>query len=221
MSKTAEDLERVEGKIAAYLAKNPEFFERHPELLENLKIDHKIYGSVSLVERQILSLRNRSHDLQERLTEMLDNAQVNSDLLSKCSELAVTLIRAKTHQQVVDRLLQQLDHHFDIDDCQLWLCDNNEELDSVNYSDSDTLYKLTDLQFMHKDPVCGRMTESIAQLFKSDKELHSYAIIPLGGGAADGVIALGSTNVELFTADMGTLFLRFIGDVCEACLVTS
>ena len=30
MAKAAEDLERVEGKIANYLEKNPEFFERHP-----------------------------------------------------------------------------------------------------------------------------------------------------------------------------------------------
>ncbi|AOE48841.1 DUF484 family protein [Kangiella sediminilitoris] len=218
MSKKAEELERMEGKIASYLAKNPEFFERHPELLENLKIDHKIYGSVSLVERQILNLRNRSHDLQERLTDMLDNAQVNSDLLMKCSQLAVGVIRAESRQQVADTVLEELRRHFDIDDCQLWLCDNDEDLQRVNYSDSDTLYKLTDQQFIHKDPVCGRITESISQLFKSDKKLQSYALIPLGDGAEDGLIALGSSNVELFTADMGTLFLRFIGDICEACL---
>jgi uncharacterized protein YigA (DUF484 family) len=63
------------------------------------------------------------------------------------------------------------------------------------------------------------MTESISQLFKTDKSLESYALIPLGEGAEVGVIALGSHDVELFTADMGTLFLRFIGDICHACLI--
>ena len=43
-------------------------------------------------------------------------------------------------------------------------------------------------------------------------------MIPLGENASIGVIALGSKDVDLFTADMGTLFLRLIGDVTEACL---
>lgn len=219
MGKAAEDLLRVEGKIANYLEKNPEFFERHPQLLENLKINHKVYGSVSLVERQILNLRQRSETLQGRLNEMMDNAQVNSELLVKCSELAVNLIHAPTKQEVVDTLLKQIHDYFDIDDCQVWLCHNDDNLEHVNVSDIDTLRKLTDQQFIQDDPVCGRVTESISQLFNSEQNLESYALIPLGEGAEVGLIALGSHDVELFTADMGTLFLRFIGDVAEACLI--
>lgn len=219
MSKTTQDVERVEGKIATYLSKNPEFFERHPHLLENLKINHKVYGSVSLIERQILNLRYRSDNLQQRLTEMLDNAQVNSELLIKCSDLAVNLIQADNKQQVVDALLEHLSQYFNIDDCQLWLCEQTENLERVNYSDLYTLCKLTDQQFVQNDPVCGRVTDSITQLFKTEERLESYALIPLGDGAEVGIITLGSKDVELFTADMGTLFLRFIGDVCEACLL--
>lgn len=217
VSEPAEDLTRVELKIAAYLEKNPEFFERHPNLLEDLKINHKVYGSVSLVERQILNLRDRSASLQERLTEMLGNAQINSDLLTKCSDLAVNLIQAQSKQAVVNGLLEQLNQHFDIDDCQLWLCENTNSLEHVNYLDIDTIQKLTDQHFIQNDPVCGRVTESISQLFQTEEELKSYALIPLGDGAEIGLITLGSKNVELFTADMGTLFLRFIGDVCQAC----
>nr|ACZ16582.1 unknown [uncultured bacterium] len=218
MAKAAEDLERVEGKIANYLEKNPEFFERHPQLLENLKINHKVYGSVSLVERQILNLRQRTESLQIRLNEMIDNAHVNSELLVKCSELAVNLIQVSTKQEVVDTLSKKIHDYFNIDDCQLWLCQNNDNLENVKVSDIDTLRKLTDQQFIQDDPVCGRVTESIGQLFDSETTLESYALIPLGEGAEVGIIALGSQNVELFTADMGTLFLRFIGDVAEACL---
>jgi len=153
MAKAAEDLERVEGKIANYLEKNPEFFERHPQLLENLKINHKVYGSVSLVERQILNLRQRTENLQGRLNEMIDNAHVNSELLVKCSELAVNLIRVSTKQQVVDTLSKQIHDYFDIDDCQLWLCQNNDNLENVKVSDIDTLRKFTDQQFIQDDPV--------------------------------------------------------------------
>jgi hypothetical protein len=219
MSKAAEDLVRVEGKIAAYLEKNPEFFERHPQLLEELKINHKVYGSVSLVERQILNLRQRTENLQTRLNEMIRNAQDNSELLVKCSDLAVKLVEADSKQQMINSMNESLRRSFDIDDCQLWLCDNDMDLDNVGVCDVDTLRKLADHQFIQDDPICGRMTESISQLFKTDKSLESYALIPLGEGAEVGVIALGSHDVELFTADMGTLFLRFIGDICHACLI--
>ena len=218
MSKAAEDLMRVEGKIAAYLEKNPEFFERHPQLLEELKINHKVYGSVSLVERQILNLRQRTESLQTRLNEMIRNAQDNSELLVKCSDLVVKLVEAESKQQMVNSMNESLRRSFDIDDCQLWLCDSDLELENVSLSDVDTLRKLTDHQFIQDDPICGRMTEGISQLFKAEKSLESYALIPLGIGAETGLIALASHDAELFTADMGTLFLRFIGDVCHACL---
>ncbi|GAA0207367.1 DUF484 family protein [Kangiella japonica] len=219
MSRAAEDLVRVEGKIASYLEKNPEFFERHPQLLEELKINHKVYGSVSLVERQILNLRDRTATLQQRLNEMIVNAQDNSELLVKCSELAVKMVELETKQQIVDYLKEQLVKHFDISDCQIWLCNDKDGLEGVNISDVDTLRKLTDIQFIQNDPICGRVTESISQLFKVEENLQSYALIPLGDGAEVGIIALGSEDVGLFTADMGTLFLRFIGDIFHACLV--
>ena len=219
MSRAAEDLVRVEGKIASYLEKNPEFFERHPQLLEELKINHKVYGSVSLVERQLLSLRDRTESLQKRLNEMVVNAQDNSELLVKCSELAVRMVALEEKQQIVNYLKEQLAKHFEINDCQVWLCKNDWDLEGVNVSDVDTLRKLTDIQFIQDDPICGRMTESISQLFKVEDNLQSYALIPLGGGAEVGLIALGSEDVGLFTADMGTLFLRFIGDIFHACLV--
>ncbi|MBV34997.1 MAG: hypothetical protein CMP47_06000 [Rickettsiales bacterium] len=219
MSRAAEDLVRVEGKIASYLEKNPEFFERHPQLLEELKINHKVYGSVSLVERQILNLRDRTETLQQRLNEMVINAQDNSELLVKCSEIAVRMVELETKQQIVDYLKEQLIKYFDISDCQVWLCNNPENLEGVNVSDVDTLRKLTDIQFIQNDPICGRVTESISQLFKVEDNLQSYALIPLGDGAEVGLIALGSEDVGLFTADMGTLFLRFIGDIFHACLV--
>ena len=219
MSKAAEDLVRVEAKIASYLEKNPEFFERHPQLLEELKINHKVYGSVSLVERQILNLRQRTETLQGRLNEMVRNAQDNSELLMKCSDLAVKMIEVDTKQEVIDVMHEQLTDYFDIDDCQFWLCDNVSAIQNVGLMDLDTIRKLTDHQFIQDDPICGRVTESISQLFKTDESLESYAIIPLGEGAENGVIALGSTDVNVFTADMGTLFLRFIGDICHACLI--
>ncbi|NVK22013.1 MAG: DUF484 family protein [Kangiellaceae bacterium] len=217
---TVQNNQSVEQKIAQYLKQHPDFFNRHPELLDEMKLTHEVYGSVSLVERQILKLRQRSDEMQKKLNLLVANAGNNSELLNKCTDLCVSLIGAQSQQQMVDTLLAKLTYHFAVDNCQLWLCDDNGTLSHVNYTDLDTIRQLTDQRFINHDPVCGRVTESIAQLFGGDNELQSYAMIPLGEGAENGVIVLGSKQVDLFTADMGTLFLSLIGDVTEARLAS-
>lgn len=215
---SAEDRLKKEQEVAAYLEQHPEFFENHQEILEKLRLQHKVYGSVSLVERQILGLRNKAEKLQTQLNSLIDNAHNNGELLNKCAELFVAMIAAHSTQEMVDRLLEHLRDNFELDNVQLWLCDDAGTLHHVNYSDIEIIRQLTDQHFIQNDPVCGRVTESISQLFGGDHELESYSMIPLGENASIGVIALGSKDVDLFTADMGTLFLRLIGDVTEACL---
>ena len=48
-----------EGLIAAYLQSNPEFFERHADLLGTIRLPHGAGGAVSLVERQVSLLRQK------------------------------------------------------------------------------------------------------------------------------------------------------------------
>lgn len=213
-----EDNQIIEHKIVEYLQQVPDFFDRHPKLLDSLKLNHKVYGSVSLVERQILNLREKNVQLQSQLNDLLDNAETNSKLLQKCADLFVVLINARSEQEFVDSLLQRLHHNFELDNCQLWLCNDSGTLSHVNYTDHQTLQQLTDQSFIKDEPVCGRVTESISQLLGGDESLNSYAMIPLDTGAKMGLLILGSKDVELFTADMGTLFLRLIGDATEACL---
>lgn len=215
---SAEDRLKREQEIAVYLEQHPEFFENHQDLLDKLRLQHKVYGSVSLVERQILGLRSKAEKLQTQLNTLIDNAHSNGDLLSKCAELFVAMISAHSMQEMIDRLLEHLRDNFELDNVQLWLFDDAGTLHHVNYSDIEMVRQLTDQHFIQNDPVCGRVTESISQLFGGDHELESYSIIPLGENSRVGVIALGSKDVDLFTADMGTLFLRLIGDVTEACL---
>lgn len=218
MTKPLENNEIIEQKVVQYLLETPHFFERHQDLLEKLQLEHQVYGSVSLVERQILRLREKSEKLQQQLNELVTNAKDNNELLIKTSRLCVKLIEAQSEQQLVDILLQELRQNFSVDNSQLWLCNDSGTLSHVNYGDIETIQQLTGQHFIKEDPICGRVTESIAQLFGGDQELQSYAMIPLGESADLGAIVLGSKKVEFFTADMGTLFLRLIGDVAQASL---
>ncbi len=208
----------IEEKIVEYLQQNPDFFHDQDELLHSMRLNHNVYGSVSLVEKQILSLREREQKLKLQLETLVKTASQNSDLLLKATSLTVALIEARSEQELVDNLLAQLDDKFDIDACRVWLFDPSGTLNHVNYGDLYTIQQLTEQKFITEEPVCGRVTDSTVQLFDGDRNIQSYALIPLGEGAELGVLVLGSKDANLFTADMGTLFLRLIGDVTQSCL---
>lgn len=208
----------IEQKILEYIQENPNFFEKYPDALDSVKIEHNVHGSVSLVERQILNLREREAKHKKQIAQMLETAGSNSNLLMKSTDLTVALINAHSEQELFDRLQLHFKKHFAFDDCKVWLFEPKGGLSGVKYSDLKMIQQLTDQLFISNEPVCGRVTDSIAQVFDGNKELESYAIIPIGESAQKAVIAIGSKDANLFTADLGTLFLRMIGDVVEACL---
>ena len=57
--------------VSNYLRENPDFFNQHPEALSELKISHVGEGAVSLVERQVATLRDRNAELRRRLDTLM------------------------------------------------------------------------------------------------------------------------------------------------------
>ena len=102
-----------EDVIAEYLQRNPDFFERHAALLTRLKIPHSRGAStVSLVERQVLVLREKNEKVESRLHELIGVARDNDALANRIHRLSCRLIRARTAGAVVDALESSLREDF-------------------------------------------------------------------------------------------------------------
>ena len=69
-----------EDAIHDYLADNPDFFERHADLLGTIRLPHGAGGAVSLVERQVSLLRQKDLKHERKLKELLDVARANDAL---------------------------------------------------------------------------------------------------------------------------------------------
>ena len=76
-------------QVATYLKNNPDFFNQQDELLLQLRIPHTRGSSISLVERQISVLRERSDDMRSRLTALMDVARDNDRLFDKVRRLVL------------------------------------------------------------------------------------------------------------------------------------
>ena len=62
----------TDAKVADYLQTHPDFFERNAALLAKLRLPHlrDATATVSLVERQVEVLRERSQTLERKLKEL-------------------------------------------------------------------------------------------------------------------------------------------------------
>ena len=67
-------------------------------------------------------------------------------------------------------------------------------------------------------PQCGPAQGSsfVSWSREAADHIRSLALVPLGQTSVFGLLALGSEDPKRFYADMGTLYLRRIGELCAA-----
>ena len=104
MSDTKEADEVLEQEIAEYLATQPDFFLRHPELLEALQIPHETGTAVSLIEHQVKALQKQSAQYRTQLAELIEVARENERLNQRLHQLTLNLLLEPTGT----RLLQAI-----------------------------------------------------------------------------------------------------------------
>ena len=92
--------------VAQYLQDNPQFFDTYAEILAGIRIPHPYGGrTVSLSERQMLTLREKNKELDKKLQEMLEFASENEALQNKVHQFTLALFN------VQDLLSLQDDSH--------------------------------------------------------------------------------------------------------------
>ena len=86
--------------VSDYLRNNPDFFNQHPEVLSELKITHVGDGAVSLVERQVATLRERNAELRRRLDALMSVAEQNEALLEATQEVIASIAERGSHEDL-------------------------------------------------------------------------------------------------------------------------
>lgn len=213
----------TEESIAGYLQSNPDFFERHALLLAKLKLPHvRGAATVSLVERQVLVLRDKNEKLEARLRELIEVARGNDALATKIHRLACRLIRARTAAAVIDAVEASLREDFGASDWLILLMSNkgpafaqinSRHLRMIDPAASEL--KMFETLFESARPRCGQIRDSQRDfLFGPETvEIGSAALVPLGPQPAFGLLAISSPDTERFHPTMSTEFLARIGDL--------
>ena len=207
---TAED-------IARFLASNPEFFHEHAEVFSELRVPHPHETrAISLGERQILTLRAKTKDLEWRLSGLINNASGNEKISRTLTTWGCQMLAEPNAERLPQLIVDHLASLFELPNTSLKVwglsqCGNTQFTDGMTaeikqYADTlDT-------------PYCGPVTDQpvIAWL---NEPAQSLAVVPLKDNeGVFGLLVLAANDQERFQPDMGTAFLEILSSLASAAL---
>lgn len=202
--------------IARYLAGHPEFFDQHPHLLTDLRVSHPFDGrAVSIIERQILNLREKHKLLESKLAELIAFGEENDAISEKMHQLARLLMAVNEVPALLSVLKCQLQVAFGVSHTSLRLWQGvADSPESAPVSEEIRHWAAATSQ-----PHCGALPfAEMLDWFGGADELRSFALLPLQADRSLGVLVLASEDAQRFYPDMGTLYLQRLGELFSAAL---
>jgi uncharacterized protein YigA (DUF484 family) len=203
--------------VARYLRTHPQFFQQHPELLEAISVPHPYGGrAIPLAERQTVALRQKNKALEGKLGELLQFGEENDAISEKVHRLSVALAGAKDFPALAASLYFHLREDFAVPHVALRVWGKSVP------ADFDEAQPVDEAQRQHAGtmgaPQCGPAAGNpfVPWFREAGEHLRSMALVPLGQTSVFGLLALGSEDAKRFYPDMGTLYLRRIGELCAA-----
>lgn len=225
--KSQPDEER-EQSVVEYLRSNKEFFVRHLDLLSELTIPHPSGSATSLVERQLALLREQNRELKQQLCDLIENATVNDNLSKKVHQFALAVLTPATPQGTIEALFSSLRTDFQVDVIALRLFFDDRPLPPpfpdypgvALVSRNAPELKAFASVLKSPRPICGRLTVEQGEYLFGDAvdRAVSCVLIPLGEDERRGMLAMGSQKPDRFRADLGTMFLDYLGAIVERAL---
>jgi uncharacterized protein YigA (DUF484 family) len=212
-----------EQQIARWLKSNPEFLQRHPELLSQMKMPDLHAGrAISLHERQLEVMREKHRQLEHRLADLMRVAQENDLIGEKMQRFTRQLLLHEERSSLDRRLIALLEEIFQVPQVGLrvWplgaarlepgleLPLSGDELDRVDQM---------------QQPLCGSPSQKPGVIWLADRgqNARSVALLALRRGVepqAFGLLVLGSADPDRFHAQMGTAFLQRLAELVSAAL---
>ena len=198
--------------VELFLLDNLDFFETRESLVSELKFKHSQSSASSILERQVIKLREEHKNIIELLRTFIDTASINEDLFKKSKDLTLKILESDTEEDIKKTVEQSFKKDFEVDKCMLEFYDNNA-LDKIE--------ETTGLS-MHKGAIhCGSFSNEKMLFLFSDKKIESLVVAVIVIGEKIGLLKLGSYDRTKYLGDEDTTFIEYIRDILEKKLTSS
>jgi uncharacterized protein YigA (DUF484 family) len=205
--------------VARYLQENPIFFEEHAELLAQINVPHPHGGqAIPLSDRQILGLREKTRALEAKLAELIQFGEENDVISERVHRLAVAMLAARTLPTLLHELYFNLREDFAVPHAALRLWRGAGDLPEFQpVSDA-----LREYAAQLAAPFCGPNAnfEAASWFGEATPHIRSVAFMPLRElDETFGMLALAAEDLLRFYPEMGTLYLKRMGEMASAALL--
>jgi uncharacterized protein YigA (DUF484 family) len=207
-------------EVARYLKDNPEFFEHYADTLAEIYIPHPHGGrAISISERQILTLREKGKQLEGKLRDVIQFGEENDAISEKVHRMSLALLASTDIRALLNAVYLSLREDFAVPHVALraWRAEGHAglpEFEAVSEASREFATSLT-------QPYCSShaVVDTAALFGEAGAHLRSFSYVPLRDRETFGLLALASEDPQRFYPEMGTLYLKRMGDLIAAAVV--
>lgn len=204
-------------EVARFLERHPEFFEEYSEMLATMTIPHPDGGrAIPIVERQILSLRKKNRALEAKLRDLIGFAEENDSIAQRVHRIAVSLLRAQSLEALLQSFYFNLREDFSVPHAalRLWGTSQTHALPEFASVSENTRAEAESLAH----PLCGAHALDAEWFGENEGHLRSFSNVPLKEENLRGLLVLASEDPQRFYAEMGTVYLKRLGELFSAAI---
>jgi len=209
--------------VARYLAENPDFFDQYSEMLSRISVSNPHGGgAIPLSDRQVLTLREKNKVLEAKLSELIQFGEENDAIGDKMHRLALVLLASRELPALLSALYYNLREDFAVPHVALRVW---RGYDTAHRAQTVPEFRAVSGELIQyatglAQPYCGPSgnAEAAGWFGEVASHIRSVALMPLKDQECFGMLALGSEDVMRFYPEMGTLYLKRLGELAGASL---
>ncbi|HYX03085.1 MAG TPA: DUF484 family protein [Reyranella sp.] len=208
--------------VVAYLKTHPDFFDKHPELIETLALAPRLQapGVIDMQQVILKRLRGEIDRLKNERSEIIANSKQNQIVQNRIQAAVISIIQATTFEKMIHVVTHELPELLDVDFITLAI---EATADAPRRVPVRGVYVLApgaidaaigpDQHARLRANIAGEdaFFGDIARFVKSDVLMR----LRVSSGSPDGVMCFGSRDPEAFGPEQATELLFFLAKVLE------
>ncbi len=198
-----------EDSIAHYLQRNPEFFERHPDLLIDIRLTSPFSKrTISLLERQVEALRAKLRHIEQSLMQLVQNANDSGHIADAMFQWFEDVLRLHDLQRRRDYIESSLAKRFKIAAVHIALFHDEPPPSEAILEWLHTLRQpwCGAPQHQAQAPAAAQALHQALSLSHPHSTIGSIAVLPLirADGSCMGLMVFGASDAQRFHAGIAS-----------------
>lgn len=206
---------KIQKAIKSYLLKNPDYFDKYPELVGEIKVATKNGDVTDFATHQLRTLQKENKQLKQQISTLIQNAQQSESMMNRMFDLLIKLSVVDS-TDFLTHFVTFVKENFKADYFKIMLDESLVDLGSdVHLGIWTPSHQKHFEEFnTQSEPLSGRIQkQKVNSIFPEGVGIESAVILPIGEKASLGLMAFASTDEEKFHPHMASDLLQKLTEI--------